>query len=495
MLRVGLITTGLVVLGLGGVGVAAAPPQAESAARHAMTRVSRSTPFVADCNGAHPPTAAYVDAEVEPYVAVDPRHEQQMVAVYQEDRYPNDGANGVLAARTSDGGATWSVPPLAAQPSFARCSRGDASNGGDYEKASDPWVSFDSEGRAYFVAVSYNDSNWDTSELVSTSSDQGRTWGPPATLIRDNQDNLIDDRPAVTADPTRAGTAYVVWERHFSAPADKARGEVYFATTRDGGRSWSTARPIYRTPLAQQTSANQIVVLPNGDLLNVFTQLALGAGSTHPRRDRILLIRSTDGGRSWSPPTAVARTLVKGVDDPRTGDTVRVGDSFSDVAVDPRTGADNVYVVWGDARFTQDGSQQIALVRSSDGGQTWSAPRDVSSNRRTQAFVPSVAVDGQGAVGVTYYDFTADSVRSRALATDYWFTQSNDRGKSWSSRQQVTTRPFDLRSAPYNGGFFLGEYQGLAGTRAKFITTATITNDRNLLNRTDIFAMQLPRPR
>jgi hypothetical protein len=106
-----------------------------------------------------------------------------------------------------------------------------------------------------------------------------------------------------------------------------------------------------------------------------------------------------------------------------------------------------------------------------------------------------VAVDGQGAVGVTYYDFTADSVRSRALATDYWFTQSNDRGKSWSSRQQVTTRPFDLRSAPYNGGFFLGEYQGLAGTRAKFITTATITNDRNLLNRTDIFAMQLPRPR
>jgi hypothetical protein len=495
MLRVSVITTGLVVLGLAGVGVAAAPPQAESAARQVMARVSRTTPFAADCNRAQPPTAAYVDAEVEPYVAINPRHERQMIAVYQEDRYPNDGANGVLAARTSDGGATWSVPPLAAQPSFARCSRGDASNGGDYEKASDPWVSFDSEGRAYFVAVSYNDSNWDTSELVSTSSDQGRTWGPPATLIRDNQDNLIDDRPAVTADPTRADTAYVVWERHFSAPADKARGEVYFAMTRDGGRSWSTARPIYRTPLGQQTSANQIVVLPNGDLLNVFTQLALGAGSTHPRHDRIVLVRSSDGGRSWSPPTTVARTSVKGVSDPRTGDLVRVGDSFTDVAVDPRSDTHNVYVVWGDARFTRNGDQQIALVRSRDGGRTWSAPRDVSSNRRTQAFVPSVAVNDQGAVAVTYYDFTSDSATSRALATDYWFTQSSDRAETWSSRQQVTTRPFDLRTAPYNGGFFLGEYQGLAGTNAKFIATATITNDRNLLNRTDIRAVQLPRSR
>ena len=492
MPRMGLITFGLVVLGLGGAGLVATP-QAESAVGHEPARVSKSTPFVADCNDARPPTAAYVNAEVEPYVAVDPRHERQMIAVYQEDRYPNDGANGVLAAWTSDAGVTWSAPRLSAQPSFARCSGGDAANGGDFEKATDPWVSYGPDGRAYFAAVSYNDSNWDTAELVSTSDDQGRTWSSPATLIRDNQDNLIDDRPAVTADPTRAGTAYVVWERHFSAPADKARGSVYFAVTRDSGRNWSAARAIHRVPLGQQTSANQILVLPNGDLLNIFTQLGLGAGSTHPRHDRILVIRSTDAGRTWSRPTAVARTYVKGVEDPRTGDAVRVGDSFTDVAVDPRVNARNVYIVWGDSRFTADGSQQIALVRSTDGGRTWSTPRDVSSNHHTQAFVPSVAVTGQGRVGVTYYDLTSDSVTSRALRTDYWFSKSDDRGATWSQRQRVNSHPFDLRTAPYNGGFFLGEYQGLAGTATKFVTTATFTNDRDLLNRTDIQAGQLPR--
>jgi hypothetical protein len=152
-----------------------------------------------------------------------------------------------------------------------------------------------------------------------------------------------------------------------------------------------------------------------------------------------------------------------------------------------------VYVVWGDARFTADGSQQIALARSTDGGRTWTSPRDVSANRHTQAFVPSVAVDGQGRVAVTYYDFTPDSVASRALRTDYWFRQSDDRGETWTPGQQVDPRPFDLRTAPYNGGFFLGEYQGLAGTRTTFVTAFAMTNGRDLLNRTDIYAAELPR--
>ena len=65
---------------------------------------------------------------------------------------------------------------------------------------------------------------------------------------------------------------------------------------------------------------------------------------------------------------------------------------------------------------------------------------------------------------------------------------SADRGQTWSTRQQVLPHPFNLRTAPYNDGFFLGEYQGLAGADRVFVAVATFANNRSLINRTDIFS-------
>jgi len=39
-----------------------------------------------------------------PYVAINPRNPANLIGVYQEDRYPNDGANGVLASVSFNGG-------------------------------------------------------------------------------------------------------------------------------------------------------------------------------------------------------------------------------------------------------------------------------------------------------------------------------------------------------------------------------------------------------
>ncbi|MEO8748428.1 MAG: hypothetical protein ABI379_12345, partial [Rhodanobacter sp.] len=153
---------------------AARADASEQFAYHDLPRVSAASPFRADCNGPDfPITAAYVNAESEPYVAVNPRHPANLIAVYHEDRFPNDGANGVLAATSFDGGQTWQVPELKHQPTLSRCAGGNVANGGDFEKASDPWVAFGADGTAYFAAVSWNASNPEVAQLVAASHDGG----------------------------------------------------------------------------------------------------------------------------------------------------------------------------------------------------------------------------------------------------------------------------------------------------------------------------------
>jgi hypothetical protein len=354
--------------------------------------------------------------------------------------------------------------------------------------ASDPWVDIGPDGTAYFAALAFNKSDSATAEFVSVSKTSGRTWDKPVPAVRENVADVSDERPAVTADPRRLRTAYLVWDRHRSAPASEASGAVFFSRTTDGGQSWSTARAIYETPLGMQTSANQIVVMPNGDLVDVFNELGLDAGSHHPRHDRIALIRSVDAGLTWSKPINLAISSVAGVTDRQTGTLVRAGDSFTDIAVDPRPGTNTIYAVWGDSRFGQNPNQQIAIAKSMDGGFTWNEPAAVSTDQGTQAFVPSVAVNDVGDVAVSYYTITATKSASRSPMTQYWISLSPDGGQTWSTAQPITPHPFSLRTTPYNGGFFVGEYQGLAGAGRHFVAVATFANDGSLSNRTDIFA-------
>lgn len=459
---------------------------------HGLPLVSAPSPFLADCNGpAFPITATYVNAESEPYVAVNPRNPDNLIVVYHQDRFPNDGANGVLASTSFDGGRSWQVPELADQPTFSRCAGGDVSNGGDFEKASDPWVRFGGDGTAYFAAVSWNVSDPAAAQLVATSHDGGLTWETPVTVIRANDPGVSNaSRPALTADPQQEQTVYLVWAQSHTAPASRAHGSVGFSRTTDGGRTWSEARSIYDAPTGMQTSANEIVVLPNGDLLNMFTELRMGGGggAGQPRRDRIAFIRSTDGGLTWSESSTVATSQLADIVDPRTGTKVRVGDSFAHKAVDPRPGSGTIHVAWADARFTNGQAMQIALSTSTDGGLTWKDPVAVSSEPGTQQFIPAIAVNDSGDVAVAWYSFATDTSTNSELMTSYWITWSTDQGESWVSRKPVTPSPFDLRTAPYNTGFFFGEYQGLAAAGQSFVAAVTLTNGHSLQNRTDIYS-------
>jgi hypothetical protein len=426
--------------------------------------VSGPSPFAGCTVGsAGPDSVVYTNTEVEPFVAVNPTNPNNILGSFQQDRWNDGGARGLVAARSTDGGASWArnFAP------FSECSGGDP----DYDRATDPWVSFDAAGRAYQISLSIDSAELGVSAvLASTSVDGGATWTSPETIIRDDDPVNFNDKESITGDWTRAGYAYAAWIRG-AHPGENVsvtglnrsfayRGQPMFSRTTDGGDTWSTPEPMTNQNIYAQ--GNQIAVLPDGTLVNVFAALFKGSGlQPNPNQVFMAVIRSKDGGEHWSAPVKIANlgtALLTDPDNPNPtslDQTVRAGDYLPDIAVDHETGA--VYVVWADG--LGDSSNDVVIASSTDGGQHWTAPQAVDQTPGPHAFNGTVEVTSDGTVAVLYYDFR-NNTPAAGLPTDVWLAHSHDGGATWS--EQHVTGPFDMKQAPVARGFFLGDYQGLA---------------------------------
>jgi len=219
-------------------------------------------------------------------------------------------------------------------------------------------------------------------------------------------------------------------------------------------------------------------VLPNGTLVNVFMLINNFKNAHKTRGYTVEVMRSTDKGATWSKPIVVSKIAPTEVTDPTTGHDVRTGDIIPEVGVDRSSGA--LYVVWQDNQFS--GQSAIALSKSTDGGLHWTAPVVVNTHLDAQAFIPSVEVAADGTVGVTYYDFRNDTA-TPPLDTDYWIIHSHDGGATWTENH--VAGPFDMATAPDAGGYFLGDYQGLATIGSRFLPFFVQANSGNTANRTD----------
>lgn len=453
-----------------------------------VVTVSGPSPF-ANCTAGGPGTN-YTNAEVEPWIAVNPANPDNIIAVWQQDRWADGGARGLLAASSHDGGRTW----RSSWAHFSTCAGGTPANGGDFDRATDPWVTFSPNGHAYQISLSLDANSNDNGILVSKSTDGGDTWSEPVTLIREDHPFNFNDKESITADPTDSRYVYAVWDRS-RFPSDNAnfnalhslafRGDIIFTRTTDGGVTWETPRDVLDRNRNEFSIGNQIVVLPDGKLVDIFN-LGKGSGIQPSGQYIQAVIRSSDHGTTWSRPVEIAKDRSVVVVDPDTGEELRTGTGLPDIAVDRNNGT--LYAVWEDARFSGGAYNAVALSMSVDGGLTWSAPVQVNRTpNATAAFVPSVEVAADGTVGVTYYDFRSNTPAPGALA-DYWLAHCHSacsNPNNWSETH--VAGPFDIETAPVARGYFLGDYQGLTSTGNGFLPLFVMTNSGDLSNRTDVF--------
>jgi hypothetical protein len=95
-----------------------------------------------------------------------------------------------------------------------------------------------------------------------------------------------------------------------------------FSKTTDGGQTWSTPARISPQNNNMFTIGNQIAVLPDGTLVDVF-HYGKGSGRDQPNASLTGVARSTDGGKTWSKPIRISNNPVANDVDPDTGFPLR----------------------------------------------------------------------------------------------------------------------------------------------------------------------------
>jgi hypothetical protein len=464
----------------------------------------------------------YLNSEVEPQAAVDPTNGQHLVGAWQQDRWSDGGAHGLVAGYSTNGGGSWTVSPLP----FSVCYNASGYSGAflDYQRASDPWVSIgpgtpnsSSGSTAYAVSLSFDQTKYksdvnarNNAVGAATSYDGGKTWANVQPIIADpcmvgsipspgyvcNSDKayVFNDKESVTADPVHPGVAYAIWDRLVAPPANPLTGfqrerayfgQSIFSKTTDYGRTWSQPALLFKQPSQNQTIGNQIVIdRQAGTVYDFFNLIQNASNSGGNRGYNVAFSKSTNGGATWTEPQVVGSMQTVGVSDPNNLNPLtnappapsRTGDIIPQPAINPTNG--ELYVVWQDARFNGLSNDEVVVSTSNNGGATWSAPKLVNVHTGLPAYDPSIYVNAAGVVAVSYFQWST-TVRGNEPTT-LFIRHSTSPGSSSTGPTFDTPvavdGPFNNLAAPVSRGYFLGDYQGLVSNMSGFIPFYVKTN-------------------
>jgi hypothetical protein len=220
--------------------------------------------------------------------------------------------------------------------------------------------------------------------------------------------NVSDDpstnsgEPTIAVDPTNPRRLIITYTQvslqqqltHGQTPAIKdLEGETHcgYAFSTDRGRTWQSA-PLPVTDLVQSSCADPFVVF------DAHGTAYAAAGTYDPSImvGGVRVIRSTDGGRTWSEPVQPISTL-SGLENAPPGTTTYVG---------PSQTIDRTWLAFDDSTRTLYLSSRDFggirghryLVTSADGGRTWGRMRTTDSATSPEGDGPITAANGEFAV-------------------------------------------------------------------------------------------------
>jgi hypothetical protein len=314
----------------------------------------------------------------------------------------------------------------------------------------DPMLAFDSRGVVHLAYIPVAAGNRSLGIDVVRSMDGVATWSPP---LRVSKATGRDDKVALVVDDSPRSAlhdrVYVAW----TWPS----GGIFMVHSSDGGRSFTRPRLVDLATV----SGLDLAVSAEG-----IVYLAVNDGRHHA----ILVLRSTDGGRTFTSSVTVAPGRATWYTR-QPSQCNRLSLVQASIATDrsdgPRRGW--IYVTWSD--YDEGGSElcadackpdsscrtRVYCSRSTDEGRSWSSPLPIPEQQpRSDRYFQWARTDrDDGALYVVYEDTRRDPLR---YATDVYVSRSGDGGLSWGDPIRVSSASSDALGSTFQRG----DYQGLA---------------------------------
>lgn len=434
--------------------------------------------------------------QAEETIAANPTNPNNLIAGQNDSQI---GFNHCGFDYSLNGGESWGsgLPPFwqrlnnPAGDGFHTVVGGPGTNH-TYDFASDPAVTFDSQGNAFFscLGVDINDNASAVFVTESPAAAHGSFYNNVASagttyiVAEDNSTLAEHDKEFIVADsfansPFR-DNVYITWTVFKIDPINCAAGggycssAIFFSRSTDHAHSWSKPTEISGNSSSLCVLGNFFdatrnpndcdfdqgsdpVVLPNGTIVVTFNNM-----NTPTVNNQQLAVRSTDGGVTWSSPTKVGDDIA--ANEPFCsalgrecipGPEIRTND-FPLTAADRRSGT--LYSVWQDFR---SGSEfDIQLAQSTDGGVTWTdATSPVNASDGHDHYMPAVGVASSGRVAVSYYRSPIPTTAAQVgtLGQEYFLAGGRGVNTPFKSVRVAAMTP-----APDGGQFgFNGDYSGL----------------------------------
>lgn len=284
----------------------------------------------------------------------------------------------------------------------------------------------------FYQSSIFSSSFTDTGVSVSKSTDGGTTFGPPVEVVSKDGFLHIIDKPWMAADPSNANKLYVTYtDIDFTGFVDptapcpgNTRYGIELVKSKDGGATWSAPTIVDTACFPNVNQGSNVKVDGAGNVSVAWEQIH----ALLPTNE-IDIAKSTDGGVTFGSKVSVA--IVTPVGHSLVG-LLQGGfrnNEFPSLAIDLSRGpsAGPLYITWNDGGLdmTPDGFPpglsgvtynfgDVLVTRSDNGGATWSTPVKVNNSKHSVSspsadhYLPGIAVDGNGALGICWYDRRRD---------------------------------------------------------------------------------------